>query len=359
MLEKNNSFSQNQPLALRHSSASRHNLEVQHQIPSHKTNLRSYVTFGLTSFPIRKQRYKLKYYPTMISAFTRRILLNSNADSLIAKQVRLVSSMTPREKAKQKRRNIHTTPIRKADATAEGDAVEVKKTSAILDRFTTTAEVTISKIFPAGFGWQSASILAENSFGYAPDTAAFALTTGVGDAVGVLIGHVSYHAAKKSLYDGEINMSKEVQTGLLLGTAAFCSGTVWQPLVDLFQGANLSFMQVFAGTWVGCGTAFYVGLRAGRTIFGGYLEHIEEPTFENAMDDKSLSAAIGGATGFFVGTDAAYMPTQNFLIDIVGIKASTPDLVGCAIAGSSTALGFVSAQSAFNIVYPVGKLWND
>ena len=63
---------------------------------------------------------------------------------------------------------------------------------------------------------------------------------------------------------------------------------------------------------------------------------------------------------FFVGTDAgAYMPSQNFLIDIVGIKAGTPDLVGCAIAGSSTALGFVSAQSAFNVVYPAGKLWND
>ena len=177
----------------------------------------------------------------MISTFTRHTLLNSNVDSLIAKQVHLVSSMTPIEQSKQKRRNIHSTPIHKADATGEGDAAEVKKISTILDRFTTTAEVTISKIFPVGFGWQSASIVAED-FGYAPDTAAFAFATGAGDAVGVLIGHVSYYAAKKSLYNGKINMSKEVQTGLLLGTAAFCSGTVWQPLVDLFQGANLSFM---------------------------------------------------------------------------------------------------------------------
>ena len=61
-------------------------------------------------------------------------------------------------------------------------------------------------------------------------------------------------------------MTKELHTGILMGTAAFCSGTAWQPTVDLLQGAELSFMQVFTGTWIGCGTAFYVGLRVGRTI---------------------------------------------------------------------------------------------
>jgi hypothetical protein len=299
---------------------------------------------------------------TMISSVTRRSLLKANVDSFIGKQVRLVSSMTPQEPpSSQKRRNIHSTPRRDADATSSSDDAPVveAKTSSIFARFTTTAEVTVSKIFPAGFGWQSASIVAENNLGYAPDTAAFALTTGAGDAVGVFIGHVSYYGIKKSVVDGSINMSKEGQTGFLLASAAFCSGTAWQPLVDIFQGANLSFMQVFAGTWIGCGTAFYFGLRAGRTILSGFMEHIEEPTFANSMDDKSLSAAIGGATGFFVGTDAAYMPDQNFLIDLVGITEGTPDLTGCAIAGSSTALGFAATQSGFNVIYPSGKLWND
>jgi hypothetical protein len=301
----------------------------------------------------------------MISSVARRSLLKANVDSFIGKQVRLASSMTPPEPpSSQNRRNIHSTPRRNADASTSStsdDAASVveAKTSSIMARFTTTAEVTVSKIFPAGFGWQSASIVAENNLGYAPDTAAFALTTGAGDAVGVFIGHVSYYGMKKSVADGTINMSKEGQTGFLLATAAFCSGTAWQPLVDVLQGANLGFMQVFAGTWIGCGTAFYFGLRAGRTIFSGFMEHIEEPTFSNSMDDKSLSAAIGGATGFFVGTDAAYMPDQNFLIDLVGITEGTPDLAGCAIAGSSTALGFATTQSAFNVIYPSGKLWND
>lgn len=300
----------------------------------------------------------------MIFSVARRSLLKTNVDSLVAKQVRLISSVTPPEPSTQNnRRTIHSSPRRDADATANSTpAVETlseAETSPFLARFTTTAEVTVSKIFPAGFGWQSASIVAENSLGYAADTTAFALTTGLGDAIGVFIGHGTYYGMKRALVDGTINMEKEGQTGFLLASAAFCSGTAWQPLVDILQGANLSFIQVFAGTWVGCGTAFYVGLRAGRTILSGYMEHIEEPTFENSMNDKSLSAAIGGATGFFVGTDAAYMPSQNFLIDIVGIKEGTPDLVGCAIAGSSTAMGFATTQAAFNVIYPSGKLWND
>lgn len=105
--------------------------------------------------------------------------------------------------------------------------------------------------------------------------------------------------------------------------------------------------------------AFYLGLRAGRTILSGPLEHIEEPTYENSKHDASLSVAIGGATGFFVGTDAAYLPEQNWLIGAVGIQDGTPDIVGSAIAGSSTAMGFVAAQSTLNAIFPAGKCWND
>ena len=177
--------------------------------------------------------------------------------------------------------------------------------------------------------------------------------------VGVLAGHTLYYGAKKALVDKSIDMNEQFQTGVLLGSAAFCSGTAWQPLVDALQGANLSFTGVFTGTWVGCGLAFYGGLRAGRTILSGYLSHVEEPTYENSKNDASLSAAIGGATGFFVGTDAAYLPDQNFLINVVGIPDGTPDLVGCVIAGTSTSMGFLTSQSVFNVIYPTGKCWND
>lgn len=155
---------------------------------------------------------------------------------------------------------------------------EEVSSSGMVDRFKVTAEVTISKIFPAGFGWQSSSIVADEYLGYAPDTMAFALTTGLGDAIGVMLGHCAFYAAKKRITgDDGICMEREGQTGLLLASAAFCSGTAWQPLVDMLQAAELSFVQVFAGTWVGCGTAFYLGLRGARTVLSGPCRYIHEP----------------------------------------------------------------------------------
>ena len=132
--------------------------------------------------------------------------------------------------------------------------------------------MTVSKIFPAGLGWQSASLLADNTMGYASDSASFALTTGLGDALGVLAGHCLYYGLKKSTgVDSEINLTREWHTGVLLGSAAMMSGTAWQPLVNALQGANLGFTTVMAGTWIGCGVAFYTGLRVARTVLSDQL----------------------------------------------------------------------------------------
>lgn len=302
----------------------------------------------------------------MLSSSASRVLLQKvQANAFKGQNLRLISSLqtptpsTGTGKKEEQRRQVHSTPVRKADAAAEEPAAAPAASGGLVDRFILTAEVTVSKIFPAGFGWQTSSIIAENNFGFAADSMNFALTTGVGDAIGVLMGHTAYYGIKKAVVDSEIDMTKEFQTGVLLGSAAFCSGTVWQPLVDALQGANLSFAHVFTGTWVGCGLAFYGGLRVARTLLSSQLTHIAEPTYENSKDDASLSVVIGGATGFFVGTDAAYLPDQNFLIDIVGIQDGTPDLTGCFIAGSSTAMGFATSQSAMNLVYPAGKCWVD
>ena len=298
----------------------------------------------------------------------------SKNDALQKSSIRLLSSVVPSPPSSDNRTSStsYDHPSRMMQSTMPSsytpenesrveEKVEESLSSTMMNRFKITAEVTVSKIFPAGFGWQSSSILASSYLGYGSDTLGFALTTGVGDGVGVFAGHSLYYLAKKNIItDGSsINMDRETQTGLLLGSAAFCSGTAWQPIVNTLQAADLSFVQVFAGTWVGCATAFYLGLRGARTLLSGRFAHIHKPTYENSMTDKSLSAAIGGATGFFVGTDTAYLPTQNFLIDVVGIHETTLAATGCVIAGSSTSLGFVSAQSTLNLIYPAGSLWND
>jgi hypothetical protein len=278
----------------------------------------------------------------MIASDARRTLSLNKAALEKAVQIRLISSMNPtgpvkKDESKKERREIHHSANVKADAATP--------TTALMDRFTVTAEVTIPKIFPAGFCWQSSSMSA-GDLGYASDSLNFALTTGLGDGLGVLGGPYAYCTVKKAITGStDINLTKELHTD----SAAFCSGAAWQTLVNAFQGANLPFPQVFAGTWLGCGVA----------ILSGPFRHVEEPTYENGKADVSLSTAIGGATGFFVGTYAAYLPDQNVLINIVDIQDGFSDLTGAAITGASTSLGFLSAQSGMNMIFPAGKCWND
>lgn len=243
----------------------------------------------------------------------------------------------------------------------EKEATRTPFVQLLTNRFIITAEVMVSKIFPAGFGWQYASCIAESNLGFAADSWSFALCTGVGDGVGVLVGHSAYYAAKKAVTgNSDIDIKAQVQTGLLLGSAAFCSGTVWQPTVDLLTKSGLDFTSVAAGTTMGCGIAFYAGLRLFRMIYGKTLEFegVEPNTYSNLKADALLSVSIGGATGAFVGTDVSF-GDGNWLRPIVGIEDGVSDLTGAVTAGSSTAMGFAAFQTAQNVVEKEGKNWVD
>lgn len=226
----------------------------------------------------------------------------------------------------------------------------------VLARFGSTLEVVISKLFPAGAGWQAASIAADQ-LGHAADSAQFAAITGAGDGLAVVAGHTTYYTVKKMVWDSKISLGTELGLAVWLGAAATCSGGLWQPLVNTLQVSDkLPFEIVFAGTWLGCGTAFLGGLRVGRMV----MPWIGAPTNANMGTDAALSMAIGGASAFFVGTDTAYLAGQgNFLRPVVGIEDIDTDILGCVKAGSSTALGFTVAQTAQNLSYPKGQAWND
>jgi len=240
---------------------------------------------------------------------------------------------------------------------ADVDTIFMKsaKESYLTKRFTATFDTIISKVFMAGFFWQSAAILT----GYGDDTFEFALTTGFGDAFGVFIGHCFYDIFKKIVVDENINLLYTFQTGLFLGTASIFSGTVWQPVVNALQSAGLSFLGVFVCTWVSCTYAFNFGLRIGRNLYSNRLQHVERPTWENSRADFALSIAIGGGSAFFVGTDTSYMPDANFLYHIIGIHDYTNPLYAAVLAGCSCSLGFGLTQTLFNILYPVGECWID
>lgn len=219
------------------------------------------------------------------------------------------------------------------------------------NRFSGTVDVILSKLFPAGFFWQLAASLC----GLPSETLGFAICTGIGEAVGVVSGHILY----SYLVKGGGNLTEISQTAIFLGTGTICSGTSWQPIVNALQGASLSFLGVFVGTWIACTYMFNFGLRVGRNLYSEVFVHVEQPTWENSRTDFLLSFTIGGATAFFVGTDTTYLPEENFLIGIVGVHDSFSIVHGAILAGISTALGFGLTQTIFNIVFPTNKNWID
>ena len=213
-------------------------------------------------------------------------------------------------------------------------------------RFQTTIEVMGSKIFPAGAGWQGASILADSS-GFAPDTLGFALSTGVGDFAGVFLGHTTYSLLKLQLSRGG-SIYQDTVTGLWLASAAFCSGTAWQPAVNLLHDTlGCSFVQTAVGTGALTGLAFFGGLRAGRSLYTPLgLDGASEANLKydsarltcrgsarstsglaRVRYDATLSVSIGAATGTFVGTDPSF-GAANFLGPYFGISEGCSDLGG-------------------------------
>ena len=122
--------------------------------------------------------------------------------------------------------------------------------SVIGRRMTVTAEVAISKIFPAGFGWQTAAYFAENAGMEATDLSFF-LSTGLGDGIGVCAGHTLYMAGKKAMTgNADISLGKELQVGIMLGSAAVCSGGIWQVrCLCLLQNCLIIRLYTFTATY--------------------------------------------------------------------------------------------------------------
>ena len=112
----------------------------------------------------------------MISTATRSLLRSNGATSILRQQnVRLMSSVAPSDKnttaaaaigastTTTTKREIHSDPPQLKSAPSLQYAAETPtytpeekeettSSSGMMDRFKITAEVTVSKIFPAGFG---------------------------------------------------------------------------------------------------------------------------------------------------------------------------------------------------------------
>ena len=240
----------------------------------------------------------------------------------------------------------------------EDKTLEESGDSQLIRRIKVTMAVAVSKIFPAGFGWQTAATLMDNS-GVQGTDLAFFLGTGVGDGLGVFLGHQLYMTAQKAITgDESISLTKEAQTGAMLGSAAIFSGGIWQPCVNALQAAGWGFHPTVAMTTGVATLAFFSGLRLARIMYGPFMAGIEVPTYANLKADAALSFAVGGAAGCFVSTDMSY-GAANALMPYLGIQENASLLTGSVLAGTSTAIGFTTVQMAQNVMYPKDKCWVD
>jgi len=241
----------------------------------------------------------------------------------------------------------------------------------MIRRFKLTLEITVSKLIPAGAGWQAMGTFA-SSLDLASSSASFALLTGIGDGLGVGLGHMLYKTCQRAIVRSsnkkrspqeqlqEPSLPVELQTAIYLGSAAFCSGAVWQPVVNLLTETFPSdFYSIMSGTGVVCTAAFFAGLRAGRILYGksGLLPAIAPNSIQNLKGDALLSVSIGGGAACFVGTD--YSMIGNPFRALLGIAPTDTALMGCVRAGTSTSIGYFAIQTAQNLALPIGMNYLD
>lgn len=207
-----------------------------------------------------------------------------------------------------------------------------------------TVEAIVSKLFPAGCGWQSASIIAENA-GYLPTNLPFFLSVGIGEGLAVGLGHLTYYGIKNRLSKQSIDMSLQRGSALQLATAATMSGTIWQPSVNLLS--NHGFLTTAIGTVGICGLTFFSGLRLSRTVWSNLPGvTLDKNSPETLRNDALLSVSVAGAAGLFVATDVSL--ANNMLAPYFGITSQMSDLSGIGTAGLSTAVGFAGVQTLQN-----------
>ena len=124
----------------------------------------------------------------------------------------------------------------------------------------------MSKFFPGGFMWQLGSVLTVYA-GFGDNSFLQFLLTGLGDASGVLIGHCLWYAFRRYVLRSPNDGWQVFQVGLVLASASFVSGFVWQPSLNIPKNNwQVGFWGCSAITGAVCGLGFFCALRVSRTL---------------------------------------------------------------------------------------------
>lgn len=236
-----------------------------------------------------------------------------------------------------------------------------------------TGETLLWKIFPAGFGWQAAGLLASKWMGLHKTSICFALMTGAGNLLGFLLGHMACAVVKETWFDPRLTTSREAHVAIFLACSAFLSGSAWQPAVNFLSSFGLGFNAVAVGSGLVSGMVFFIGLRLGRTVYSRwkltanvkpfwdcpqYMPVVEPASPENLVFDLQLAGSIAGAAACFLGIDVSF-GASNWMRPFFGVEATTSPFHGCIKAGCTSLLGFGVVQVVQNCFVPRDGCWTD
>ena len=113
---------------------------------------------------------------------------------------------------------------------------------------------------------------------------------------------------------------------------------------------DLSFAWCFVLVGFFGGGLFFAGLRVTRAA------KLADPA--ELGWDASLSFAVAGAQAFFVATTPSFSKLSDPFLEFA-VRTHDDWLVGSALAGTTTMLGFLTAGSLLNLLAPEGTIWSD
>ena len=260
---------------------------------------------------------------------------------------------------------METLLINESCQPGSSDAVPTTPGHVFLYRTAKSFEVAVTKIFTGAFAWQGAALLAVYA-GHGTTSVSFACSTGIGDALGVFIGHVSLSVlARAGLHacccsvgqTSRVEISHGVIVGLWLASGSALSGSVWQPVLNLTRSLGFTAAALLTGLFTAL--AFVAMLRLGRDIYGtllGWDQSVPPGNRGNCGADLTLGVSILGALGLFCSTDGTL---EGNWAAIFTISDDDSAFAGMVKAGSSGATGFMACQLVQNVLLPHGRSYLD
>lgn len=209
------------------------------------------------------------------------------------------------------------------------------------------------------------------------------LASGIGEALGVTLGHLTLLAIKMAC--GTLPMDKcraAMIHVVFISLGHLCSGFMWQPMVNFWQ-MTMMFPFTPAMICIGLmtGLFFLAGLTAARVLFrllkltdgsgGRALGDPEDATVLTWLaPDALLSLSMAGSEAFFVAT-MPFMDSSNWASAFAVMVTDTSMMMDgmCALcsgnmvlmaafkAGATTLIGFFVVQTLLDIVLPRDVVW--